>query len=544
VGGQASPTTGPGRATATGADPALVRAAVARAAGAAGPGDVEIRETHISWLFLAGDRVYKLKKPVVLNFLDYGTPERRRIMCAQEIRLNSRLAPGVYLGVRGLAAGDDGLDIVADDDPAAVDYVVEMRRYDEDRTLAVLVAREQVDDRQLDDVGTALAGFHRTCPPACRRDGAAAARHEIHDNLAELSDLLPDRRFTLGGLARFLDAFVLAHAPMLDARSASGHVREGHGDLRAEHVILDAKLAFVDCVEFDRSLRTIDAADDLAFLVMDLCARGAEPLGRRVIDAYRAAGGDCGPDELVWFYATHRALVRAKVALLRAAPQDGTRASGATVPRAADELFAVAERSAWRARGPMALVICGAAASGKSQLAATVAARFAVPVINSDIVRKQLAGLHPTQRAPTELYDTEINHRTYGELGRQTARAIADRHSVLVDATCRHRADRDTLMAELADPTPVWFVECMAPAEVRIARAAAREHDPAHVSDATAELVRDEHNAFDPLDEIAPDRHLALRTDRRTPGVLADLLALLDARLADERADRSIRLRV
>jgi predicted kinase len=99
-------------------------------------------------------------------------------------------------------------------------------------------------------------------------------------------------------------------------------------------------------------------------------------------------------------------------------------------------------------------------------------------------------------------------------------------------------------MAELADPTPVWFVECMAPAEVRIARAAAREHDPAHVSDATAELVRDEHNAFDPLDEIAPDRHLALRTDRRTPGVLADLLALLDARLADERADRSIRLRV
>ena len=111
-------------------------------------------------------------------------------------------------------------------------------------------------------------------------------------------------------------------------------------------------------------------------------------------DAYRAAGGDCGPDELVWFYATQRALVRAKIALL----------------------LAVAERSAWRARGPMALVICGAPASGKSQLAATVAARFAVPVINSDIVRKQLAGLHPSQRAPTEPYDTEINQRTYGEV--------------------------------------------------------------------------------------------------------------------------------
>ena len=546
MGGQASPTAapGPGRPMSTGADPALVRAAVGRAAGGAGPGDIEIRETHISWLFLAGDRVYKLKKPIVLDFLDYGTPERRRIMCEEEIRLNSRLAPGVYVTVRGLAARDDGLDIVAEDDPAAVDYVVEMRRYDEDRTLAALVARGQVDDRQLHDVGTALAGFHRTCAPSSRLDGGAAARHEIHDNLAELSDLLPDRRSPLGELARFLDAFVLAHAPMLDARSASGHVREGHGDLRAEHIILGAKPSFVDCVEFDRLLRTVDVADDLAFLVMDLCARGAEPLARRVIDAYRAAGGDCGPDELVWFYATHRALVRAKVALLRAAQHDGARAAGAAVPQAADELLAVADHSAWRARGLMALVICGAPASGKSQLAAMVAARFAVPVISSDVVRKQLVGLHPTQRAPTGLYDTEVNRRTYGELGRQAARATANGQSIVVDATCRHRVDRDALMERLSDATRVWFVECVAPAEVRIARAAAREHDPARVSDATAELVRDEHDAFEPLDEIAPDRHLALRSDRRTSGVLADLLALLAARLADAGDDRSSRSQV
>ena len=289
---------------APGADPALVRAAVARAVKTVGPEDVAVRETHISWLFLAGERAYKLKKPVVLDFLDYGTPARRRTMCAEEIRLNSRLAPGVYLAVRGLAAGDDGLDIVADDDPRAVDYVVEMRRYDEDRTLAALVARGQVSDRQLDDVGTALAGFHRRCRPRPGVDGADAARHEIGDNLAELEPLLADRRFRLGELARFLHAFILAHAPMLDARSASGHVREGHGDLRAEHVILGGELSIVDCVEFDRSLRTVDVADDLAFLVMDLCARGAEPLARRVIDAYRAAGGDCGPTS--WCGSTPR----------------------------------------------------------------------------------------------------------------------------------------------------------------------------------------------------------------------------------------------
>jgi uncharacterized protein len=381
-------------------------------------------------------------------------------------------------------------------------------------------------------------------PPEARRGRGRRRPSRGFGHLAGLGALRSDRRSRLGELARFLHAFILAHGPMLDARAASGHVREGHGDLRAEHVIFGGELSFVDCVEFDRSLRTVDVADDLAFLVMDLCARGAEPLGRRVLDAYRAAGGDCGPDELVWFYATHRALVRAKVALLRAAQHDGAHAGGTTVPQAVDELLAVAERSAWRARGPMALVICGAPANGKSQLAAMVAARFAVPVINSDIVRKQLAGLDPGQRAPTELYDTEINRRTYRELGRQAARAIADRQSVVVDATCRHRADRDKLMAELASPAPVWFVQCTAPAEVRIARAAARERDPARVSDATAELVRDEQDAFDPFDEIGPDRHLALRTDRRTPDVLADLLALLDARLADERANRSSRSRV
>ena len=194
----------------------------------------------------------------------------------------------------------------------------------------------------------------------------------------------------------------------------------------------------------------------------------------------------------------------------------------------------MAERSAWRARGPMALVICGAPASGKSQLAAMVAERFAVPVINSDIVRKQLAGLHPSERAPIELYDTEVNQRTYSDLGRRAARAIADGQSIVVDATCRHRVDRDVLVDGLWDAARVWFVECVAPAEVRVARAATREHDLTQVSDATADLVRREHDTGEPLDEIAPDRHIGVRTDRPTTAILADVLALLDVRMADE----------
>jgi uncharacterized protein len=511
------------------ADPRRLRDALASRCP---PRPVEVRETHISWVFLVGDRAYKLKKPLVLDFLDYGTPARRRAMCHEELRLNARLAPDVYLAVKAVAARGGAVEITDEEDPAAVDYVVEMRRYDEDATLATLADAGQLAHGHVAAVGARLAQFHAACRSREVARGSLAVRDELHENLSELTGVCVDSALTsrIAVLGRFLDAFVNVHEAMFDDRARRGLIREGHGDLRAEHVIVAPRLAIVDCVEFDPGLRTLDVADDLAFLVMDLCAHGAEAAAREVIAAYRSAGGDCGRDELVWFFAVHRALIRAKVALVRSRQTTAAPRDDGEVRR----LVEVAERCGWRARGAPALVVCGVPASGKSHLADALGAMAGCPVLSSDVVRKELGGLAPLDRGPPSLYTPEVSVRVYRELGRRSAAAMAAGHGVLVDATFRRRADRDAFRegwAGAGRPGPMTFVQCVAPAEVLRLRALAREQDPTRISDAGTNVVRQELGSFEALDEADASHHLILRTDRGSEPAIADLLALLDLRL-------------
>lgn len=516
------------------ADPEEVaRALAGRQPGAEAPAHVETRETHISWVFLAGDRAYKLKKPLVLDFVDYGTAERRREMCLEELRLNARLAPDVYLGVRALVPRAEGGLAVSHDaaDPSAVDFLVEMQRYAEDQTMAAAAARGEVDPRDLVEVGSLVARFHRDCPVRLQRRGAARALAEIDRNLSELTRE-PGGAELLGrvaALARFLRAFITGRAVPLDARGASGLVREVHGDLRAEHVILRPRLSIVDCLEFDSDLRTLDVADDLAFLAMDLTALGADRWVPALLEGYEAAGGNFGDEGLLWFYAAHRALVRVKVALVRAG-QEG--AGGSARCGAPGALTRIAERLSWRARGPLVLTVCGPPASGKSQLAAALAAAYGLPVLSSDLVRKELAGGSPQDRAPDSAYSDEFTDRTYRELADRARRALGGARTVVVDATFRREADRSTWRRRLAGEAAVVFVECVAPVAVLAERARRREQDPHRVSDATAAVAERLRSAWQPLGEITPDLHLAVRTDRPVRNILGDLLALLDERLA------------
>jgi uncharacterized protein len=513
----------------TAADPERLRDALGSGCP---PRPVEVRETHISWVFLVGDRAYKLKKPVILNFLDYGTPARRRAMCHEELRLNARLAPDLYLAVKAVTAGGGRLEITDETDPAAIDYVVEMRRYDEDATLAMLADARRLTHGQMTTVGASLAAFHAGCPSREVARGSLSVRDELHENLSELADACADPALTcrIRALGRFLDAFLTVHEAMLDERAQRGLIREVHGDLRCEHVVMAPRLGIVDCVEFDPGLRTLDVADDLAFLVMDLCAHGAEPAARELIAAYRSAGGDCGRDELVWFFAVHRALIRAKVALVRSRQPTAVARDYSEVRR----LVEVGERCAWRARGTPALVVCGVPASGKSHLGDALGAMAGCPVLSSDVVRKELGGLSPHDRGTPSLYTREVNACVYRELGRRSAAAMAAGNGVLVDATFRRQADRDAFREGWAGAAPVTFVQCVAPAEVLRLRALAREHDPARLSDAGIEVVQHELGRFEALDEADPSHHLLLRTDRGAQLAIADLLALLDLRLVGD----------
>jgi aminoglycoside phosphotransferase family enzyme/predicted kinase len=484
-------------------------------------------ESHISWVFLAGDRAYKLRKPVVFPFLDYGTAERRRAMCEEEVRLGRRLAPDLYLGVRPLTqtAGGWGLGRPGDDGP---EYVVEMRRFDAERTLEAAVSSGEADEATVRAVARRIAEFHLAAPqaPEGRFDpeAVAATVSENFSTLLPYAPLFGEREFRAAHL--FAVAFLHSQRGLLEERVSRGLVRDCHGDLRAEHVILEPGLVQVfDPVEFDPALRQIDVCAELAFLVMDIIDLGSENLAEALVDEYDAAGGDYGGRELLFFYAAYRAWVRAKVACLLA----GERARGderAAPVAEAHRLARLARRLAWRARGPLVLVICGGAATGKTVLAQAICDLSGLAHLSSDIVRKELAGLEPGERAPAEVYAEEESVHTYSELG---ARASGLRGAV-VDATFRRRSHRAAFSEAFGGAA--FFVECRAPTSVVEERARSRENDASRVSDATAGIAVAQATEFEPLDEVPAARHLLMRTDRPLDQIVLDLETALDHRAA------------
>ena len=465
-------------------------------------------ETHTSRVFLTEDRAYKVKKPVVLPFLDYGTLERRRRFCEEEVRVNRILAPSVYLGVRTLvAAPDGGLDLAPASARGALEYVVEMRRIPRGAMLADRVESGRLVDADVRSVGRALAAFHAG---AARVDGPGAApfKRRLDETFAELLDLGGAPAAT-PQVDQLLASALGRLAPELDARAAAGLVRDGHGDLRAEHVVLDGQVEVIDRIEFDDALRRVDVGSDLAFLVMDLVRLGAPEAADTLVEAYRGAGGDCGSDQVLALFAAYRALVRAKVALVRADQLTGD-------PRArcqadAARLLALARRYAWRTACPLAVVVCGPAASGKTTLATALAAAAGIQRISTDVERKRLLGADPAKRAPAGAYDDAVSRRTYEAVGAAAARAAAADGGVVVDGTFRRRCDRDAFGAAFGAAAEPVFVECRAPRASLVSRAAART---AGESDAGPTQVLEQLATFEPLDEVAAARHLAVRTDR------------------------------
>lgn len=500
------------------------------AAGGLYPGSppVTVVETHSAWVFLAGERAYKVKKPVTLDFLDFGTLERRRAVCFEEVRVNRALASALGMRVRALVAARDGFVLADADADGAVEYVIEMRRFDEQRTLAALVERGSLAIDQVRAVGRRLAEFHARTQVLEPRDFVGDERRACEDNMRELFAACgDDEAFARRALAaeRFAGAFLVARRGELAARAAAGRVRDGHGDLRAEHVVLEDPLLIVDRLEFDERLRAIDVADDLAFLVMDLERLGASDPARLLVRSYRDAGGDPGSDALLAFYAHYRALVRAKVALLRAAQldADGEQAGARGAREQADDLLALAERFAWRARGPLVLAIGGPPASGKSTLAAAIARRSGHPVLSSDALRKQRRGLDLTAAAPAEDYTPQARAAVYRVLGEQAA---ASAEGAIVDATFGDPHLRAAFLAGLGDwHERLFAIECHAPPAVLERRARERDAAGARGSDAGAGVAAHLAASFSGWDELPEQALLTLRT-----GVDAD--ALVD-QLAD-----------
>ena len=466
--------------------------------------DVTVRETHTAWIFLAGERAYKVKKPVQMAFLDFSTLERRRAVCHEEVRVNAPLAATLDMRVRALVAHDGSYALADADAPDAVEYTIEMRRFDEERTMAALLRRGELRDDHVRAIARRLAEFHEQAATLAPSDPLGDLKRTRDHNARELLALADDataRRILAAD--RFTNAFLVAHRGELEGRAAAGRIRDGHGDLRAEHVVLEDPLAIVDRLEFDSRLREIDVADDLAFLVMDLERLGAGPHAALLVAAYREAGGDPGGDALIAFHAAYRALVRAKVDLLRADQLDEPAASRAARAEA-EELLDLAERFAWRARGPLVLAIGGPPACGKSTLAAQLAGRSGWPVLSSDALRKLTRGIDLTQAAPDDDYAPAARAAVYRELGERAGAAVAAGDGVIVDATFGEPALRAAFLDGIGDRRALRAVECHTPAALRARWARKRTAQTAHGSDAppaVAAQLGARHTGWDELPE-------------------------------------------
>ena len=285
-----------------------------------GPGDEAI-ETHFAWVFLQGDRAWKLRKPVRRDTMDYGTLEARRVDSEEEVRLNRRLAPHVYLGARPLARAASGqLEIGGDGE--VVDWLVEMRRLDRSRMLDVMLASRRTTRADLERVAARLAAFYAGEAPAIAEGAVLAARldAQVRANHAVLARLDAE---AANALRRDQLDFLAGHRDWLETRASRGCVIEAHGDLRPEHVLLDDPPAVIDCLEFDRELRILDRAEELAFLELECGRLGAADAGRFVAQECLARLGDTVPAGPGRFYRSHRAATRAKLYVWRASEPDG-----------------------------------------------------------------------------------------------------------------------------------------------------------------------------------------------------------------------------
>ncbi len=501
-------------------------------ASAAQPGARRERyETHASWVYVVGERAYKVKKPVSLGFLDYGTLARRRAACLEEVRVNRALAPDVYLGVRALVRDATGVRLADGDAPDAVEYLVEMRAFDERATFSALIDAGELRSVDVQDAARVLANFHRHAA-IDRTWGPERVAERWSRNLVELREAGPPAQWRVDLAERFAASFVRRRAGELAERAARGLGRDGHGDLRCEHV-LTGPVRIVDRIEFDPRLRCGDVAYDLAFLAMDLEAHGARWAARELYSSYRRTGLDIGDEALRDFYAAHWAIVRAKVALIAAGEHDGARR--AEQRRLAERMWSLGERLCWRARRPLAIVVCGPAASGKSVLAARLAGRTGTPAISSDVLRKRLAGLEPSSHAGAEHYTAAFTRATYEQLAREGVAAIERSGQALLDATCRARDERELLLCALrASGARTLLVRCEAPLAVALERAARRLDERENASDATPAIVERHYREFEEPAADEADVVLALDTTTTADAQLAELARAADRALAND----------
>lgn len=431
-------------------------------------------QTHLSWVLLAGDYAYKIKRPVRYPFVDFTDLAVRERMCHEELRLNARFAPQLYLSVEPVRV-EGGLARIGGAG-RTIDWAVRMRRFDAAAGLDRLVEAGMVQSAELEAFGRALAARHDGLPVDEQTAACEVVLHTartLQANLREARSGLEavGLRLPEADAAVALDRRLIASIGILSRRALAGRVRECHGDLHLANIVrLGGELVAFDCLEFDPALRWLDVADDVAFLCADLAAYGRADLARAFLQGYLDGSGDFDLLEVLDLFIAHRALVRAKVVAIGAAQlAAGSPPREALLGRCRSYLAVAC--GALAPREAMLLLVGGVSGSGKTWLASRLAASLDGLHLRSDLERKRLAGLAPAASSGSPpgdgLYSAEWGERTYQRLLHCTAHVLAGGRTAIVDATFPRAARREPFR-RLARERGVdcRFLECTAPEAV------------------------------------------------------------------------------
>ena len=454
------------------------------------PSQVRVIETHISWVFLTDHFVYKLKKPVQFDFLDFSTPEARHLACQRELQLNRQFSQDVYLDVQPITCDDQGkLALDGRGDP--VDYVVKMRRLPAERSLDRLLQSGALHDPDRDALANHLAAVVVQLP-AWQGD-PLSYRHWIRNhclaNLAALeASCTAEDRVVLQRLRSAQLGYLTLAAPLFNERVRQHRIVYGHGDLRPEHVYLTVPPQIIDCIEFSDEFRLLDRLDELSFFAMECERLGHAEIGTATLAAYQAAAGDDFPERLLWFFKGYRASVRAKVAAHRASQTTNTSAFASG--REIRQYLNRADHYARKLATPTLVVVSGLMGTGKSTLARYLADATGAELLQSDSFRQSLFG---SSQSPANYaaghYLPNLRLEVYRAIFAAAARALDQGRSVVLDAAFLTNPLRWEAMrlGKRHGGAPL-LVDCECLRDVALARIAQRTADGQDASEARTDL--------------------------------------------------------
>jgi aminoglycoside phosphotransferase family enzyme/predicted kinase len=486
--------------------PELIRKLLEPAAYPHGVHDMRVIETHISWVILTGEYAYKIKKPVTLGFLDFSSLEQRKFFCEEELRVNRRTAPELYLAI--VPIGTKGEKVIVGAEPA-IEYAVRMRQFPHKARLDRYLQAGLMGPGEIHALAAMIARFHRSLPPRKNFDPGFEVERAVKPARNNFRHLDP-ATFNDESLQQLavIEAWTLQQAatlkPIFEARARDGFIRECHGDLHLENLLMqDGRFVPFDAIEFNHELRWIDTANDIAFLVMDLMARGRKDLAFSLLNAWLEETGDYDSLAVMRFYLVYRSLVRAVVTSIRQQQRSGQENDSFRINAAAYvELAATLVDTP----PPILYLMHGFSGSGKSWVSERLISKLPALRVRSDLERKRLEGLSVQQNADGQiesgLYSPGVTDQTYQALARFCEAGLRSGFTMIADATFLRRRRRD-LFASIAAANGAQLVilDCATPVPVLRDRIRPRLAENQDASEANLAVLEHQLIHHDPLSE-------------------------------------------